>query len=283
MLHSLSQEDFDNYIDFTWELAQDQTKSGYPTYTDGIKTKQDFICREKEAFLRDNEEILLFEQNGQVEGWIHYCVIPQDNYLDLCTCNIRNGMRTALEEFLTFVKEHFPGHELYLGFPKCNTEAISLLQEQGFSCIEDSFNDVLFLDNYELLPEASQIVPVTKENFDDFRCLHDQIKEPMYWNSDRMLNALDNWKIYLHRDNGITKGAIYYMDENVMLEVFGVDFPDDVYDSTIFKALLIKALNEGKGSGAKYFCFFTDQNSHPDSLELGFHPVGEYICYWKKI
>lgn len=69
----------------------------------------------------------------------------------------------------------------------------------------------------------------------------------------------------------------------VLLEVFGVDFPDAEYDSTVFKALLTKALNEGKKSGAKNFCFFTDQNSHPDSLELGFHPVGEYVCYWKKI
>lgn len=208
MLHSLLQEDLDKYIDLIWKLAQDQTKSGYPTYTDGIKTKQDFILREKESFSRDNEEILLFEQNGQVEGWLHYCVIPQDSYLSLCTCNIRKDMKTALEEFLAYVKDRFPGNELYLGFPKCNTDAISLLQEQGFDCIEDSFNDVLFLDTYELLPEASQIV---------------------------------------------------------------------------FKALLTKALNEGKRSGAKYFCFFTDQNSHPDSLELGFHPVGEYVCYWKKI
>lgn len=283
MLHSLLQEDFDKYIDLIWKLAQDQTKSGYPTYTDGIKTKQDFILREKESFTRDNEEILLFEQNGQVEGWLHYCVIPQDSYLSLCTCNIRKNMKTALEEFLAYVKDRFPGHELYLGFPKCNTDAISLLQEQGFDCIEDSFNDVLFLDTYELLPEASQIVPVTKENFADFRCLHDQIKEPMYWNSDRLLNALDNWKIYLYSDNGTTSGAIYYMDEEVMLEIFGVDFPDAEYNSTVFKALLTRALNEGKRSGAKYFCFFTDQNSHPDSLELGFHTVGEYVCYWKKI
>lgn len=283
MLNPLKKGDFYKYIDLVWELAQDQTKSGYPTYTDGIKTKQDFIHREQEAFSRDDEEILLFQQNGRVEGWIHYCVIPQDRYLDLCTCNIRKGIRTALEEFLSYVKEHFPGHELYLGFPKCNVDAISLLQELGFDCIEDSFNDVLFLDTYELLPEASQIVLVTKENFAAFRCLHDRIKEPIYWNSDRLSNALDHWKIYLYRDNDSTRGAIYYMDEKVMLEVFGVDFPDDVYDSTIFKALLTKALNDGKRSGAKHFCFFTDQNSHPDSLELGFHPVGEYVCYWKKI
>ena len=283
MLNKLMECDFDKHIEFAWELAQDQTKSGYPTYTDGIKTKQDFIAREKETFLKANEEILLFEQDGQVEGWIHYCALPQDNYLDLCVCNIRRGTRTALEEFLAYAKENFPGYELYLGFPKCNAEAISLLRERGFDCIDESFHDVLFLDTYKLLPEIPEIIPVTKENFASFRTLHDQIKEPMYWNSDRLLKSLDTWKIYLYEKNDSAAGAIYYMDENVMLEIFGVDFPDGVYNQETFRALLTKALNEGKRTGAKYFCFFTDHDSHPISLELGFRPVGQYVCYWKKI
>lgn len=97
MISTLQIKDFDKYIDFVWELAQDQTKSGYPTYTDGIKTKQDFITRERKAFSRENEDILLFTLNGQIEGWIHYCARPQDNYLDTCTFNIRTGISTALE------------------------------------------------------------------------------------------------------------------------------------------------------------------------------------------
>lgn len=283
MLNRLMETDFDKYIDFAWELAQDRTRSGYPTYTDGIKTKQDFIAREREAFLRANEEILLFEQDGQVEGWIHYCALPQDNYLDLCACNIRRDTKTALEEFLAYAQGHFPGYELYLGFPKCNTEAIALLQEKGFVCIEESFHDVLFLDAYEFLPETYEITPVTRENFSRFRALHDQMQGPMYWDSDRLLNALDTWKIYLYEKSDSAAGAIYYMDEKIMLEIFGVDFPDSIYNREIFRALLTKALNEGKRTGAKYFCFFTDQDSHPISLELGFRPVGQYVCYWKKI
>ena len=283
MLNRLRECDFDSHIEFAWELAQNQTKSGYPTYTDGIKTKQDFIAREKEAFSRTNEEILLFEQDGQAEGWIHYCALPQDNYLDLCVCNIRRDTKTALEEFLAYAREHFPGYELYLGFPKRNTEAVSLLQEKGFDCIEESFHDVLFLDTYELLPEIPEIIPVTKENFACFRTLHDQIQEPMYWNSDRLFKSLDTWKIYLYENNNSAAGAIYYVDERVMLEIFGVDFPDGNFDPIVLRALLIKALNDGKRNGAKYFCFFTDLDSHPISQKLGFRPVGQYVCYWKKI
>ena len=45
MLRVLEEKNFDQYIDFVYSLALDQTKSVYPTYTDGIKTKGDFIAR----------------------------------------------------------------------------------------------------------------------------------------------------------------------------------------------------------------------------------------------
>ena len=132
MLGALQERDFDQYSSFAWELAQDRTRSGYPTYTDGIKTEQNFIERERKAFSRENEEILLFEQNGQVEGWIHYRYEKADCYLDICAFNIRANTKAAVAEFLSYIEERFPGYELYLGFPRSNTDAVSCLEENGF-------------------------------------------------------------------------------------------------------------------------------------------------------
>lgn len=283
MLIKLQEKDFDRYVSFVYELALDQTRSSYPTYTDGIKTREDFIRRSREAFGRDTEEILLFEQAGRTEGWIHYRCLPEDSYLDLCSFNVRSGMKNALREFLIYVRERFSGYGLYLGFPRLNVEAVSFLQENGFDCIEESFHDVLFFENYNLLPEAPGIVPVTRDNFAEFRKLHDRLEGPVYWNSDRLLDKLEDWNIYLCCQKGEAAGAIYYTDEEVMLEIFGVDFREGVYNEEIFAALLTKSLNEGKKAGARYFCFFTDQHSHPACLKLGFHPVGEYVCYWKTV
>ncbi len=55
MLKKLQEQDFDRYVDFAYQLALDMTKSGYPTYADGIKTKDDFVARAREAFSTDNE------------------------------------------------------------------------------------------------------------------------------------------------------------------------------------------------------------------------------------
>lgn len=52
MLRLLKAPEFDTYIDFAYELSQDMTRSGYPTYCDGIKTRENFISRTKKSFDR---------------------------------------------------------------------------------------------------------------------------------------------------------------------------------------------------------------------------------------
>ena len=41
MLRVCSKEEFLRYADFVWELAQDLTRSGYHTYCDRIKNRED--------------------------------------------------------------------------------------------------------------------------------------------------------------------------------------------------------------------------------------------------
>ena len=72
MLTRLKESDFEKYAEFAYSLALDLTSSGYPTYADGIKTKEEFINRSRIAFARENEDILLYERDGQVCCWIHY-------------------------------------------------------------------------------------------------------------------------------------------------------------------------------------------------------------------
>ena len=100
MLRSCSKDEFVQYIDFAFDLASDPTKSGYPTYCDGIKTKEGFIARSCKAFERENEEILLFESDGEVQGLIHYFCLPEDHYLETIGFYVSTAAQQALSEFL---------------------------------------------------------------------------------------------------------------------------------------------------------------------------------------
>lgn len=197
MLVKLKEEDFEKYIDFAYSLSQDQTKSGYPTYTDGIKTKKDFIEAEHKALTSDRDEILLFEYEGKAEGWIHYFYLEDEHYIETCSCNINKETEIALQEFMEYLQQNFKGYEINLGFPKCNTDAIHFLNQNGFECIEESCSHVLSFDKYEILPECGDIVKIDQGNYSSFRNIHSRYDQEMYWTSDRIYADLDRWDIYL--------------------------------------------------------------------------------------
>lgn len=288
MLKKLQEQDFEQYVDFAYQLALDSTKSGYPTYIDGIKTKDDFVARARKAFSANgeenfaaSEEILLYEQEGEVQGWIHYFYLPEDHYLDTCAFCIASGMGEALTEFIAFAREHFPGSELYLGFPKENTEAVDTLKSLNFDCIEESYNDAIDFEDYLLQPEDVGIIFINRENYEFFSSLHGQNDSDMYWNSARILDTIDRWRIYVCLKNTKIAGAIYYMADTLIPEIFGIDFPDNIYNGSVYRALLTAALNDCKRRGAKHMIFFNEDESQTDAIACGFRCVGEYLCFKK--
>ncbi len=284
MLTPLEPEEFDRYVDFAYYLALDTTKSGYPTYTDGVKTREDFVERARKAFSRDNEEILLFRHGGRVAGWIHWYILPEDRYIDTCSFCIAEGMRTAIEAFVAFVRRRFPGNDLFLGFPKENVEATAALEALGFELIEESYNNVLDFASYQPLPEPADVVPITRENYGLFAALH-EAETDMYWNTARILAALDGWRVLVALRDGEAAGAIYHRvwdDDLSMDEIFGVDFPGD-YDSEVFRELMAAVLNAEKRRGVEHMVFFDDDTTHADTLACGFRCVGQYVCFRKTI
>ena len=58
MLIKCTKSELNTYIDFAYELATNPEKSAYPTYCDGIKTKEMFVEGLEKVFDRENEELL---------------------------------------------------------------------------------------------------------------------------------------------------------------------------------------------------------------------------------
>ena len=280
MLIKATLEDIEQYGEFVYQIALDQTKSGYPTYTDGIKIKEDFFVNAKKNVTGEECEVLLYFEEGRLEGWIEYYWISEDNYFQLHGCNINSGTKQALGELLPRLEEQFPGYELYFGFPKVNRDAVEFLQENGFTCIEDDHNTSFFFDSYELREESKAVVKITKDNFEDFRKIHSQEEETCYWTSDRLLADIDSWDIYLYYENNLPVGSLFFCGTDY-LEIYGVEFLEETYRNDVFKDLMTTALNAGKQEGAKYLTFFAEEEMLEALQELGFVYVGPYVCYMK--
>ncbi len=284
MLRKCTEQEYRKYADFVYGLALDPSKSGYPTYSDGIKTKAMFFEKAEKAFSKETEEILLFEYDGVVEGWIHYYSLPEDNYLSTESFNINSHTETALQEFLNLVQERFKGYDLFLGYSKENKAAVSFLANNGFECIEESYNNTAFLEHYKPITVSDSVVRITKENFEHFRTLHRQVEADMYWNSERIYADIDNWIIFAKICNDEAVGSVYYItNDDGWFEIFGVDRKDGAFDPENYEALLGKALNTAKELGGKYMSFFCEEQEQRIVGKLGFECVGEYVCYKKHL
>ena len=283
MLKILKEENFYEYIDFAYDLALNLEKSVYPTYTDGIKTKEDFIDRALNAYKTENEEILLFEMNGKVEGWIHYYALPEDEYVSLCAFNINNHIEKAIDEFISYISSKYSGCTLYFGLPTENTTIIYYLEQLNFEKQEECNVDVLLFNNYVPLKEEMETVRITRDNYSDFEILHKVHDEDMYWNNKRIKEEVEKWDIFLIKENDQPLGTIYYYCLDSFMEIFGVDYLNNQYDEAIFKALLTKSLNEGKQSGMESLTYFNDDIEHKIISQLGFNHVSKYVLYTKVI
>lgn len=281
MLRLIKEAEFDRYIGFAYELALDPARSGYHVYYDGMKTREDFVSRARKALERSGEDVLLFEEDGEVEGLIAFEHPEEEHYLHTFIFSIRRDTGTALAEFLDYCRERWPGFLLDLGFPAENVEATSWLEGQGIPCNERSWNFLLNLDRYKPLPEPSGVKRITAENFEEFAAVHRQIQEDMFWNCERVRAALNRWVIFVTGEGETAGEVLMTLDGKPHEEIFALEFADGQSHDEAFQALLTAALNLLNAHGTKWLTFFVDEGCpQGEALKaLGFRLVGTFVCH----
>lgn len=276
MLVTATKEDIEQYMEFAYSLAMDQTKSGYRLFSDGVSTKDQFIDHVWKGYQQGDQELLLFISEGNVEGWIQFYFIEEDRYLQTTGFLTNRNTEQALAEFIEYTREHFASYKLYLGFPKKNSRATAFLQKSGARLVEEAYHDIFLLEDSKLPPVPNGLVRVTESNFSEFREIH-QTEPDTYWNSDRMYAALDKWIIYLLYREEKAVGYLCARDG----EIYHLGYRDRSFDPEVYKALVAKILQDFKKVGYPYLIFFNEEESQATALELGFSCVSEYVLYIK--
>ena len=278
MLVKATREDIEQYMDFAYLIALDQTRSGYPLFSDGVSTKEQFVNHVWKGYENDDRDILLFMIDGVMEGWIQFFYIEQDRYLQTNGFLINKNTEQALAEFMEYAGVHFAGYDLYLGFPRRNSRAITFLQKHGGRLIEESYHDIFVFDVSAIQQEATGLVKVTESNFSEFREIH-QTDPDTYWSSERIYSTLNEWVIYLLYRDGIAIGYVCARGG----EIFGLGYRDNIFDQCTYKALVTVILRDLKAAGYRHMIFFNDEESQSAALDMGFTCVSEYVLYVKSV
>lgn len=278
MLMKAAREDIERYMDFAYSLALDQTRSGYPLFSDGVSTKEQFVNYVWKSCDSNDRDILLFTVDGVVEGWIQFFYIEQDRYLQTNGFLINRNTEQALAEFMEYAGARFAGYDLYLGFPRRNARAIAFLQKEGGRLIEEAYHDIFIFDDSVIHQEPAGVVRVTENNFSEFREIY-QADPDTYWNSERIYSTLAQWMIYLLYRDGIAVGCVCAKDG----EIFSLGYRDNIFDKNTYQALVTVILRELKAAGYEHMIFFNDEESQSAALDMGFSCVGEYVLYVKRV
>ena len=279
MLTPMTPETFEAHVDWAYRLALDLTRSGYPTYADGLKTHEDFVGRARKGMSRENEELLLFSVDGEACGWIHWFWWAEDRYAQAISFLTASHTEAALMEFVALAAEKRPGYALHMGFPADNTGAVHALEQSGFHLLEQSVHHELSFDRYPLRKVPREVsLMSTSDDEAAFRALH--TATDLYWTAERILNDRTNWCVYLYRDGHKPMAALYaQVSKGGWPEIFGV--VGDVR-STAYRALLTACLNDAKTAGAPHMTYFEeDEAMLPILAELGFEVISRYVCYQK--
>lgn len=277
MLTWLTEAEFDRYVDWAYGLALDLTRSGYPTYADGIKTRENFISRARNGMARENEEVLLHRVGGDVCGWIHWFWLAEDGYAHTCSFLTASHAEEAMSEFVAYAAERRPGYALHLGFPTDNACAVRCLDAQGFRLIEESVNHTLFFDAYTPEETTSAVARMSgSEDEAAFRAVHTETD--MYWTADRILADISHWQVYLYREGDRPQAALFaHVDADGWPEIFGIVGADS---PEAYQALMAACLNDCKAAGCAHMTYFEDDERRlPVLAGLGFQVVSRYVCY----
>lgn len=275
MLRKISKSEYDSFLDFVYGLTADLAHSSFPVYNDGVKTKEFFCEKSLKGLDNDEEEILLFENNGQAEGWIHYYRIDSDKYLGINSMLIKNGYEKALSELFDYWNLKYSGYMWALYFPEENKDALHFMEKKGLSVSSGDVVDVLLFKDYTPQAEGENIVQITYDNFEIFRSMHSRFDSEMYWSCDRIKESLERWEIFAYIENGQCKGVLYYIvnKNNADLEIFGIDYFEDKFDHDVTEKLLISGLNKAKAANARSMYFFNDKITHKITERLGFRYI----------
>lgn len=318
MLRPLRPEEFESCAEWAWSLTQAPHRCGYPIYTDGVKTKADFLALARRAQADPHAGILLYTQNGVAVGWLQYVHLPQDSYLSLDACCVAADTAGALAAFLAFARQRFGGCQLVLGFPADNTDATGFLRGAGFTLAERLYNHSLHCPPPPAAPLPAGVRRVTPDNFAEFRRLHARVETDMYWNSDRLLPRLADWVLLLY--GAPATGYVMLTDagplaDGPVWEIFHLQpptlasaaapksaapladtaapqgaasdgapteglpsLPSPPPDAAC-QALLQGAVAAATAAGARHVIYLCEQELCPLLAAAGFTPVGVYECW----
>lgn len=286
MLKELGKEELLMYTEDMYTLAEKIEQGAYPNWRDGLKPKSDLV--ERIAMFADKIEngdvdfgALAYSEADKTSGYILYR-IGEDNSINFDYFYVACDFAKVLEEVVSYMEAHYQGKKIMLGISTTNTSAAEFCEKKGWKVIEESKVFIFRFKPDMKFDVSDKVIPVTEENFADFRAVHKVIEGEMYWTSDRIYKAWKEdgvWELFLWKEDG-EPAAVVYNDvfDGDCAQIIGMDSIKPATEGR--KELLKAALNAAYKRGANYNWLWPENDAEiKECTEVGFEYLDDYVCY----
>ena len=125
MIRTCDKNTFDAYADYFYQLAQNKKNAAFPLYCDGVKTKEDYLKTVYQSFEREDEDLLIYEKDGKVQGLFQIFFIKEDRYSGVQFAVVKGDFAEALQELLKIISEKYDGFTFNVYLPE-ESESVDL-------------------------------------------------------------------------------------------------------------------------------------------------------------
>lgn len=281
MLKVINKNDISVAVDFSFKLSQRPETSSYPLYEDRNKIEENF----KKSLYKNNSKLLGYYENNKLIAVINFFFIESEKYLQTTGVYISSKYNEVMNDLMVMLRSEYSNYSALFGFPKENMNANNFFMENGHKCVDSCLDMRLNTVNFKGIKHNDNILKLLKDDFDSYEAFHDKHFEGIYWTSERLREALDDWNIFVYKPKDIIEGSIFIKicDENTM-EVFGLSVSDEYIGIGIETVLLSQGLEnlfKHNPSINKSIFFIDDVESEELEMvqKLGFNYFSSYRCY----
>lgn len=280
MIIEITEQSFDEVINFCWNIAQDKTQYGFPRFDNYQHLSQRFL----DSLHHPDDKILVYYENGILVGVLNLFVETKENYLHAVGgVFTTENFNTITDLFIQYLQIHYPGYDFQIGFPVEHVAANNYFKNLNAPLLDASLTMKLVPLDFISHPDTHTLIKVTEHNFDKYATFHDKYFGSFYWNSTRLSKKMEQWYLFYLEQNDIIIGSIFIRQHNPwQLEVFGLILEEAYHSEDAELNLLSQALTQTLTDETQEVTFFVDEDNESHfktCLKNGFKQFDTYRSY----
>jgi len=160
--------------------------------------------------------LVLRDKSNAIQGVFRLLAEPEERYLEMIWGFVREP--SVYEKLFEYLHTEYSGFHLDAVVTKENQAMFKAYQAQGIRYDDEQI--LMTLEAYTPKSVDANIVRYTPEYEASYRAIHDD--EGLYWTAERMLKALDRYKVFVAIESGEAVGYIEMttgFDENEPIQI----------------------------------------------------------------